>query len=101
MGNPGADSQRLNWDAVLTAVAEVVIVAPCGYQLGPAYEHAARLMVDRRLPDDTDVWAVDADSYFVRPGPRLVDGAELVGQILHPHLCGSPDPTRALRVASN
>jgi iron complex transport system substrate-binding protein len=101
MGNPGADSQRLNWDAVLTAVAEVVIVAPCGYHLGPAYEHAARLVVDRRLPDDAAVWAVDADSYFVRPGPRLVDGAELVGQILHPQLCGSPDPTRALRVASN
>ena len=101
MGDPGADSQRLNWDAVATAVAEVVIVAPCGYHLGPAYEHAAELVADRRLPDDADVWAVDADSYFVRPGPRLVDGAELVGQILHPELCGSPDPTRALRVGSD
>jgi iron complex transport system substrate-binding protein len=101
MGNPGADSQRLDWDAVATAAAEVVIVAPCGYHLGPAYEHAAQLVVDRRLPDNVDVWAVDADSYFVRPGPRLVDGAELVGQILHPQLCGSPDPTRALRVASD
>jgi iron complex transport system substrate-binding protein len=101
MGNPGADSQRLDWDAVSTAVAEVVIVAPCGYHLGPAYEHAAQLARDRRLPENADVWAVDADSYFVRPGPRLVDGAELVGQILHPQLCGSPDPTRALRVASD
>jgi iron complex transport system substrate-binding protein len=100
MGNPGADSQRLNWDAVSTAAAEVVIVAPCGYHLGPAYELASELVAVRRLPDGAELWAVDADSYFVRPGPRLVDGAELVGQILH-QLCGSPDPTRALRVVSD
>jgi iron complex transport system substrate-binding protein len=100
MANPGADSQRLNWDAVSTAPAEVVIVAPCGYHLGPAYEHAAELVAGRRLPGDAQVWAVDADSYFVRPGPRLVDGAELMGQILHPELCDSPDPTQALRVVS-
>ena len=95
MGNQGADSQRLDWDAVSTAVADVVIVAPCGYHLGPAYEHAAELVADRRLPDDADVWAVDADSYFVRPGPRLVDGAELVGQILHPS-CAAPPTRRGL-----
>ena len=100
MGNPGADSQPLNWDAVSTAAAEVVIVAPCGYHLGAAYELAAELVAAGRLPDGAELWAVDADSYFVRPGPRLVDGAELVGQILHPQLCGSPDPTRALRVVS-
>jgi iron complex transport system substrate-binding protein len=98
MANPGADSQRLDWDAISSAAAEVVIVAPCGYHLGPAYEHAAELVASRRLPPDAQVWAVDADSYFVRPGPRLVDGAELVGQILHPERCDPPDPTRACRV---
>lgn len=100
MGSPGDDSYRLNWDAVSTAAAEVVIVAPCGYHLGPAYELASDLVVARRLPDGAELWAVDADCYFVRPGPRLVDGAELVGQILHPQLCGFPDSTRALRVVS-
>jgi iron complex transport system substrate-binding protein len=98
MGHPGGDSQRLDWDAISTATAEVVIVAPCGYHLERAYEQAAELMSGRRLPADAQVWAVDADSYFVRPGPRLVDGAELVGQILHPELCDSPDPARARRV---
>jgi iron complex transport system substrate-binding protein len=100
MAHPGADSQRLDWDAVSTATAEVVIVAPCGYHLEPAYQQAADLVASRRLPLDAQVWAVDADSYFVRPGPRLVDGAELIGQILHPRLCGSPDATRAVRVVS-
>jgi iron complex transport system substrate-binding protein len=98
MGHPGADSQRLDWDAISAATAAVVIVAPCGYHLEPAYEQAAQLVTSCRLPADAQVWAVDADSYFVRPGPRLVDGAELVGQILHPQLCNSPDPERARRV---
>ena len=77
-----------------------MIVAPCGYRLRPAYELASELVAGRQLPDGAELWAVDADSYFVRPGPRLVDGAELVGQILHSELCGSPDPARALRVVS-
>jgi iron complex transport system substrate-binding protein len=95
LANPGADSKRMEWDAVSTAAAEVVIVAPCGYHLADAYDLATKLVEDRRVSPDARVWAVDADAYFVRPGPRLVDGAQLVGQILHPDLCGSPDPARA------
>jgi iron complex transport system substrate-binding protein len=98
--HPGANSQRLTWDAVSAASADVVIVAPCGYHLAPAYELATDLVARQRLPHGAAVWAVDADSYFVRPGPRLIDGVELVGQILHPDLCGSPDPSRARRVMS-
>lgn len=98
MANPGADSQRIGWDAVTASPAEVVIVAPCGYHLEPACELAAEVVSSGRLTDAADVWAVDADSYVVRPGPRVVDGAELMGQILHPERCGPPDPTRAHRV---
>ena len=43
------------------------------------------------------VWAVDADSHFVRPGPRVVDGAEVVAAILHPELVGVPAADRARR----
>jgi iron complex transport system substrate-binding protein len=98
LAHPGADSQRLSWDTVASTPAEAVIVAPCGYHLEPAYEQACEVATSGRLPGQVEVWAVDADSYFVRPGPRLVDGAELVGQMLHPHLCGVPDPARARRV---
>jgi iron complex transport system substrate-binding protein len=44
------------------------------------------------------VWAVDADAYFVRPGPRVVDGAEIVARILHPDVVGPPDPATARRL---
>jgi iron complex transport system substrate-binding protein len=98
LAHPGANSQRLSWDAVSGAPADAVMVAPCGYHLEPAYEQASELVASGGLPAGSEVWAVDADAYFVRPGPRLVDGAELVGQILHPGLCGAPAAARARRV---
>ena len=100
LANPGTDSGRLAWDdiAAAGAEAEVVIVAPCGYHLEPTTALAEQLVAGDRLPPGAEVWAVDADAYFVRPGPRVVDGAELVGQILHPDRCGTPDPTRARRI---
>ena len=45
-----------------------------------------------------EVWAVDASSYFSRPGPRLVEGIELMASILHPEIFGVPDRDRARRV---
>lgn len=98
LSDPGGKSHRLSWQAVSAAQVDVVIVAPCGYHLDAAVQLATELVATSRLPGDASVWAVDADSYFVRPGPRLVDGAELVGQILHPELCAPPDPLRARRI---
>jgi iron complex transport system substrate-binding protein len=95
VAHPGADSERLTWDAVAAAAPDVVVVAPCGYHLAPARDLAEQLVGAGHLPAGADVWAVDADAYFVRPGPRVVDGAELVGQILHPERCGSPPADRA------
>jgi iron complex transport system substrate-binding protein len=98
LATPGADSRRVDVDRVSSADADVVIVAPCGYHLDAAAALAVDLVESGTLPADADVWAVDADSYFVRPGPRLVDGADLVGAILHPALIGAPDPERATAI---
>ncbi len=99
LAQPGADSRRITWDEVRAASADVVLVAPCGYHLDAAAGFAEQLVTDGRLPPDAEVWAVDADSHFVRPGPRLVDGAETVAQILHPGIVGAPAADRARRVA--
>jgi iron complex transport system substrate-binding protein len=98
---PGGDSRRITWDAVRSAPAEVVLVAPCGFHLEPAARLAEHLVADDRLPAGAEVWAVDADGHFVRPGPRVVDGAETVAQILHPAAVGAPAPDRARRVDRN
>jgi len=80
LGQPGGDSQRITWDDVAASEPEMLIVAPCGYGLKEAIE------VAKRLPPVTDaeVYAVDANAYFARPGPRVAEGVELLAHLFHP-----------------
>lgn len=82
LGQPGNDSRRMTWDDVASAEPELLIVAPCGYGLADA------VTVAKRLPAVTDaqVYAVDANAYFARPGPRVAEGVELLGHLFHPQL---------------
>lgn len=82
LGQSGGDSQRMTWDDVASAEPELLIVAPCGYGLADA------VTVAKRLPAVTDaaVYAVDANAYFARPGPRVAEGVELLGHLFHPDL---------------
>lgn len=96
LGFPGANSQGVEWSAIRTSDAEVVIVAPCGYRLEGAAELAGTVL--DRVPPNAEVWAIDADAVVVRPGPRVVEGVEVMAAILHPDRCGTPDPERARRI---
>ena len=77
LGRPGADSIRISWDDVHAQSPEIVIVAPCGYHLAQAERMA------RDLPPlpGARVYPVDANAFFARPGPRYVDGIELLAKI--------------------
>jgi iron complex transport system substrate-binding protein len=83
-GRAGEPSEQSSWELVAAARPDVVVVMPCGYDaaraLVEAEEHAAHL----RALGAQRVVAVDASSYFSRPGPRLIDGLELLAHILHP-----------------
>jgi len=80
LGQPGGDSQRITWDDVAASEPEMLIVAPCGYGLSEA------IAVAKRLPRiiDAEVYAVDANAYFARPGPRVAEGVELLAHLFHP-----------------
>lgn len=80
LGQPGGDSRRITWDDVATSEPEMLIVAPCGYGLKEAIEVAKRLP---RVIEGT-VYAVDANAYFARPGPRVAEGVELLAHLFHP-----------------
>ena len=82
LGRPGEDSVRMDWDDVAKARPEMIIVSPCGYRLDRAAELA------RKMPrvSDAVVYAVDANAYFARPGPRVVEGVELLAHLFHPDL---------------
>jgi iron complex transport system substrate-binding protein len=92
LGHPGEKSHTVSWEAVEASRPEVVISMPCGLY---AEEAAAETLRhgERLHPLGALVYAVDAAAYFSRPGPRLVDGIELLGHLLHPGAVPAP-PTR-------
>ena len=81
LGVAGTKSARITWDEAVDSAPDLVVCAPCGYGLDGAAALAEE--VRHRFPG-VPVWAVDADGHFARPGPRLVDGVEVLAGILHP-----------------
>jgi iron complex transport system substrate-binding protein len=86
LGFPGEHSEEVTWEAVAAAQPDVVIVMPCGYDAEIAHREAAMHRDELAIVGAGEVVAVDAASYFSRPGPRIIDGLELVAHILHPEL---------------
>ena len=84
---PGRRSAPLTWPEVAAAEPDIVLVAPCGYHLAGAVSQASA--VTAALPG-VPVWAIDADSLVVRPGPRLIAGVEAIAAILHPDAVPAP-----------
>ena len=82
LGRPGEDSVRMDWDDVINARPEIIVVSPCGYRLERSVELARQL----RRVSGAALYAVDANAYFARPGPRVVEGVELLAHLFHPEL---------------
>ena len=97
-GFEGERSRVAEWSEIQIARPSVVVSMPCGYDADRAatetYGHAASI-----APLGAErVVAVDASAYFSRPGPRLVDGIELLAHIVHPELVGPPPPGRMVEL---
>src|SRR5579859_5212785 len=102
LGREGADSVRIQWKDVLQWKPEVLIVMPCGFGLEKAAAQAQQLSAypgwaDLPAVRGNRVYAVDANSYFARPGPRVVEGTELLAHLLHPDLFEWSGPAGAFR----
>jgi iron complex transport system substrate-binding protein len=107
LAGPGEPSARLSWEEVFEAAPEVLVLMPCGFGARRTVEEARRILPEvsgwNNLPTVRDgrVWAVDANSYFSRPAPRLVEGVEILARIFHPEAFAGPlDPKVALRLDS-
>jgi iron complex transport system substrate-binding protein len=83
-GLPGERSETRSWDDLAAARPEVVVCMPCGYDAERALVEAESYADELAELGARRVVAVDAAAYFSRPGPRLVDGLELLAHILHP-----------------
>jgi iron complex transport system substrate-binding protein len=90
LGFAGEHSEQTTWEAVAAAHPEVVVCMPCGYDAARSLQEAEGFAAELRSLGARRVVAVDASAYFSRPGPRLVDGLELLAHVLHPELVEHP-----------
>lgn len=97
LGRTGKASRAVTWEEVQAAEPELVVAMPCGYDVPHTVrvyeqvrEQPAWHELRRRCPGR--LFAVDASSYFSRPGPRLVTGIEILASLLHPGRVGIVPP---------
>jgi len=91
-GERGAQSPWITWEAVAAADADVILVAPCGYDIPTTAREMGVLCGDAvweglRAVREGRVYLADGNAFFNRPGPRLVESAEVIAEILHPDVC--------------
>jgi len=104
-GRAGRPSTTTTAEEIRAYAPEVIVLIPCGYYK----EDILRQLPSANLPAGWEdlaavrsgkVWATDATSYFSRPGPRVVDGVEILARILHPEVFGPPTEEQAVQVAA-
>jgi iron complex transport system substrate-binding protein len=86
LGLPGEPSQEVSWETLAASAPDVLVVMPCGYEEQRAHTEALTYARELAGVNAKRVVAVNASAYFSRPGPRLVEGLELLAHILHPDL---------------
>ena len=91
-GERGAQSPWITWEAVAAADPDVILVAPCGYDIPTTAREMGVLDSNSiwqslRAVREGRVFLADGNAFFNRPGPRLVESAEILAEILHPEAC--------------
>ena len=94
LGQAGQHSPWLNWDELLACDASVIAVMPCGFDIDRTRHEMSALTDDPRwrtlrAVQEDRVYLTDGNQFFNRPGPRLVESARILAEILHPALCGN------------
>jgi len=94
-GMSGEPSHRMRWPDVIALEPDVVVLAPCGFDLDRTLSEVVPLDLSAHLlgtpaRQESRVFAVDANAMFSRPSPRVVDGVEVLAHLLHPG--EYPDP---------
>jgi iron complex transport system substrate-binding protein len=91
LGVPGAKSRTAEWEELTASRPDVIVAMPCGWDARQARSEVEAHAADVAAIGAERIWAVDAAASFSRPGPRLVEGTELLAHLLHPDRVGPPE----------
>jgi iron complex transport system substrate-binding protein len=97
LAKPGEHSVVVTLDAVRAADPDLLLIAPCGYDLARSVAEGERLLArpEWAWARARRVFAIDANAFASRPGPRLVDGVEVMARLFHPALFTPVEPAFA------
>jgi iron complex transport system substrate-binding protein len=100
IGTAGAVSKTITLAQLQASAPDLLVIGPCGYNLPRAIDEGRRLLAldDWAWAREIPVWAIDANSYASRPGPRLVEGTEILARLFNPSLFTPLDPVHAARI---
>jgi iron complex transport system substrate-binding protein len=103
LGEAGEKSVTTTYQEIYESKPETIVMIPCGYYTSDILRQLENTFFPanwREIPaiQSGEVWALDATSYFSRPAPRVVDGAEILAKIFHPQIFGAPGEAEAVRV---
>lgn len=105
LGTSGRKSVETTYETVVESNPEVLVLIPCGFYIEDTVRHLGQTVFPGSLLSidavrNENVWALDASSYFSRPGPRVVGGVEILAKLVHPELFGSPLKSEALNLTA-
>ena len=100
LGREARASARTVWDSVINSDPDMIVLMPCGFDLDRTLQEARRAPFPDGWQDlgavrSNSVYAVDGSAYFSRSGPRVVDGLEVLAEIIHPQLFPRRTPPEA------
>lgn len=105
LGEAGKKSVTLDFQQVYESQPDILVLIPCGYYTSDILRQLDQTFFPENWQEipaikNGEVWALDATSYFSRPAPRVVDGAEILAKIVHPEIFGVPSEQEAVRVSA-
>lgn len=103
LGKTGEKSVTTTYEKIIESKPQVLILAPCGYYASDILRQLPNTIFPKdfaKIPafEAGEIWALDATSYFSRPAPRVVEGAEILAKIFQPEIFGAPSESEAVRV---
>ena len=102
LGRRGEPSEKVEWQSIRESAPEIIVLMPCGFDVPRTLREAGvleRLEGWHDLPavKAGKVFAVNGHAFFSRPGPRLVDGLEILAHIIHPKIFPTQPPPDVLQ----